>query len=164
MQKIQLNALIIIGMMVVIFSCTHTSHESEQLTTLKFQVKSVHDSAMAKMDDIMAVEKQLKTQQANEALDTVLSIQIGAAIADLEAAHKGMMTWMHEFSSNYQAGILMGEMSEMSHGEAPATTSSEELTEEKLMEGLTAELAKIEKVGEDIDQAIARGEQLLEQL
>ncbi|MEO1049069.1 MAG: hypothetical protein AAFX87_00470 [Bacteroidota bacterium] len=117
--------------------------EEEKESTLRNEVLVVHDTAMARMDQIHDLKQQLITalDGLGDALKPVGDERrkaIREIIDELEGADNGMMSWMHDFTPKLR------ELDAMSHEEA--------------MNFLKEEMKKIEKVSVDIDKAIERAE------
>ena len=102
------------------------------------EVMKVHDEVMPKMNEIYALQEELKNQIANtpEMVEEKKQ-EIEAAIAKLDSANEGMMVWMRNFN--------------------PLADS---LGEEQAREYLENEMEKVKKVREDIKEALekAKGE------
>jgi hypothetical protein len=96
------------------------------------EVMKVHDEVMPKMNDVHAAKMALKEKLANISDSTSIEkTEIEAKIAKLDSASEGMMVWMRQFN--------------------PLPDS---LGEDKAREYLEAEMVKVEKVRDDILQAL----------
>jgi len=130
-------------------SCSSKESSSESTTSgdpvaeLEAGVMASHDSTMGHMDDIMRLRKAVRKKLA--VTDSLLKLgkkdaalqtdhERGEAIAnDLNAADKGMMDWMHGYSVD----------------------TLKKLDQQKAMEYLKAEKAKIDKVNELTKKSLA---------
>lgn len=126
--------------MVFIAGCTtkknngehsHDEHDSAN-QALYDEVMKVHDEVMPKMNDIYKLKEQLKKEIANApGLVEGKRKEIESAIRQLDSASEGMMVWMRNFN--------------------PLPDS---LGEEKARKYLEEQKAKVNKVKEDMLQAI----------
>lgn len=98
------------------------------------EVIAIHDEAMAKMTHMHELKLSLQKIEANSGQ----APEITKIITDLQSAHKGMMTWMHEYKS-------------------PETDDEFK----KAKEYLLAEKVQIQQVKTDIDASIIQAEDLL---
>lgn len=114
-------------------SCKSTPSDAEQKAALESQVMAVHDSAMAEMDAIFKLRRNLRalrdTLATKQADSTTLQL-LQQNITDLNKADERMMIWMR----NYKA---------------PDT-----LQHEYAMHYLQQELQKIERVKFTMDSCI----------
>jgi len=137
---------IVFGMSFTLISCgksgsgDHHDHassegaEEDSAGLLYEEVMKVHDEGMAKMDEIYKLQKELKDQiAAAPELVEEKRKEIEAKISKLDSARRGMMDWMHDFH--------------------PETDS---LDEQAYREYLESEMEKVNKVKDDIFDAIAR--------
>lgn len=131
----------------VLVSCGPGKAETQkkQQEDLAAEVLAIHDEVMPKTGEMMKLRKQVKTKlnewTADAAHDHTEHIRKATAlIADLEAADKEMMDWMHTY--NGAQGLY-------EHDEIIAY-----LGEEK---------DKIRKVEEKTDRAIASARQFVEE-
>jgi hypothetical protein len=94
----------------------------------------IHDEAMMKMDEIVKLQRELKDKisSAPELVEEQRK-EIEGKISKLDSARRGMMDWMHEFH--------------------PETDS---LDEQAYRQYLESEMEKVQKVKDDIFDAIAR--------
>lgn len=162
-QSFKLTWILAVILIAIACGKTNTASESGDLSGIKNEVIAVHDTAMAKMDEIIMLKKDLEILQA-DTLDSTTNIAVERAIIDLETAHYNMMAWMHEFSANFPAGTLIGnghENAHGSHGMAHEGMKEEQIDAETMNKALEAELPKIQKVSDDIDAAIASAKRLL---
>ena len=138
------NSILLLVIVALLFSCTEkkqgNSHEK-----LMEGVMAVHDAVMPKMGDIMKYKKQigekiqeLKTagEEANQ--DAISKLQ--QVSDDLDASHKQMMDWMHEFNSDFEG-----------------------MTEEDIAKYLNDEKAKIEQVGQLTENTLKEALEILRQ-
>ena len=99
--------------------------------TLYDEVMEVHDEAMAKMDAIYQLKRDLKSKADSISDDGKLRIE--NAIRQLDSADEGMRTWMHDFNP-----------------------VKDGMGDEAYYNYLESELEKIKKVREDIANALER--------
>lgn len=124
-------------------SSTESTTSGDPVAELEAGVMASHDSTMGHMDDIMRLRKAVRKKLA--VTDSLLKLgkkdaalqtdrERGEAIAnDLNAADKGMMDWMHGYSVD----------------------TLKKLDQQKAMEYLKAEKAKIDKVNELTKKSLA---------
>lgn len=113
--------------------CNSGNQEAEQKAELQQQVMAVHDSAMAEMDNIFKLRRQLRILRDSLQLqqaDTALVSSFGKEIKGLNMADESMMGWMR----NYKA---------------PDT-----LQHEQAMQYLQLELKKINRVKTVMDSTL----------
>jgi hypothetical protein len=111
------------------WSCGQKTRDNQALYD---EVMKVHDEVMPKMDDIYKLKQELKKQMADSStLTTEKKKTIEATILKLDSASENMMVWMRNFN--------------------PLPDS---LGEEKAREYLEDQKVKVEKVKEDMLQAI----------
>jgi hypothetical protein len=134
--------LVLVAYSVLLTSCGQKSNEhehghhkdSEQSANqgLYDEVMKVHDEVMPKMDDIYKLKEQLKKQlEATPALVDEKKTELQHTILELDSASEGMMVWMRNFN--------------------PIPDS---LGEEKARQYLEEQKVKVNKVKEDMLQAI----------
>jgi hypothetical protein len=112
--------------------------ETKDNQALYDEVMKVHDEVMPKMNDIYKLREQLKKQIADSAgLVEEKEKAIESAILKLDSSSESMMVWMRNFN--------------------PLPDS---LGEEKAREYLEDQKVKVEKVKEDMLQAIEEAEAL----
>ncbi|NDK55325.1 hypothetical protein [Pontibacter fetidus] len=126
----------------ILYSCKPGSSEAEQKTELENHVMAVHDSAMAEMDQIFKLRRNLNAlhdtlaaQQTDSATLQLLQQNINA----LNNADEHMMGWMRNYS-------------------AP-----DSLQHQQAMEYLQQELQKIERVKTTMDSTIQAARQTYQQ-
>ena len=99
----KLGFILLIGL----FACgasneQHAEHSEQKkldpkVATKKAEVMEVHDVAMARMDEMRELKKQLTTLQEAD----TSNVQVAEAIAALEEANKAMFDWMHNYSNQF---------------------------------------------------------------
>lgn len=110
----------------------HSHEESSANQPLYDEVMKVHDEVMPKMDDIYKLKEQLKKQlEATPAMVDEKKRELENIIVQLDSASEGMMVWMRNFN--------------------PIPDS---LGEEKARKYLEEQKEKVNKVKEDMLQAI----------
>jgi len=134
------------------------SAEDEDLSRLKTEVIQEHDIAMVKMGKLMKLKKELNAKNETVA-DSTISEEIDWTIRELDEAHESMMNWMRNFSQNFPAGTLME--SGMDHEGHGNEEESEMMEDEGFYNSLQEELVKIQKVDQQIDQAISKGKLMI---
>lgn len=107
------------------------------------EVMAIHDEIMPKMGDIGKLVDQLKARA--DSTDTGKKYE--QAMHDLQEAHMAMMEWMQNFGKRFDS-------SEILDGKA--------LSEEK-QQWLDEEEARVKALKEQINNSIARAEELLQQ-
>jgi regulator of replication initiation timing len=119
----------------LVLSCGQKTQGNQALYD---EVMKVHDEVMPKMDDIYKLKQELKKQIADSsALPMEKKKTIEATILRLDSASENMMVWMRNFN--------------------PLPDS---LGEEKARAYLEEQQEKIEKVKEDMLEAINAAEEL----
>ena len=131
-----------LSLILLLTSCTG----GDSVANLNGKVMAVHDSTMLKMDHIYTTMDGLKDLQKTLQADTVtanisLQTEIEEAIADLTAADDAMMDWMH--------GYL-----------AP----KKDVSDEENIKYLEGQMEGIEKVDQQMDECISKGQKLLSEL
>ncbi|MFY0593492.1 hypothetical protein [Roseivirga sp.] len=106
------------------------------------KIIDVHDEVMPKLGEVMNLRKQVlaKSQEAN---DEAAAADLRDLAAELEAARKGMMTWMNDWSKTSKEHVN-------------GVTS-----EEAQKSYFAAEMKRITKVKEDINSAITSAKEVL---
>ncbi len=162
MKNIQQLFVSFIAIATLMIACTaQKEKEQSKPETLKAKVIAVHDTAMAKMEQIMSLQNELK-QAKSDTLDSMSTANINRAIADLSVAHEDMMVWMREFSTNFPDGTLMGHDHTGHHeGHGDSNEQIDHAAEEETYHALGQELVKIQKVGDDMDKSIINAIELL---
>lgn len=80
---------------ITLISCANPPSEEEVVFhQLLEEVLEVHDEMMPQMGELSDLRQQLEEKASEEPMD---AINYEDAIAQLEAAHKGMMDWMKDF-------------------------------------------------------------------
>lgn len=93
------------------------------------EVMSIHDEVMPKMDDLYKAKQALQKQLDTEELDSIQQENVREKIARINSASEQMMVWMRQFNPE---------------GER----------EDSVRVYLESELVKIQKVRDDILQAL----------
>lgn len=115
----------------------HTAEKTNNENELYDEVMKLHDEGMARMDEMYKLKEELKDQIASTPqLVEEKKKDIEAKILKLDSAQKGMMVWMRNF-----------------HPEIDS------LDAEAYNKYLEAEMEKVQKVKDDIFDAIARARQ-----
>lgn len=163
MKKLNQNTVYYaIVLAVVVLSCGPSSEKKQQMDDLKAKVVSVHDSAMAKMNNIMLLEKQLQEAKADTLTDSLKVVAIDKVYANLKTSEENMMSWMQDFSAKFPDGTLMGGNEHEGHNEpAGGEDQMKEMDFDTMYKALEEELSKIQKVSTDIDAAISEGQSVL---
>ena len=116
---------------------SNSAEAATDITALKKDVIAKHDTAMARMNEIAALQKKLKQEISPED-----SLEFMDVYGQLQNAREGMMTWMREFdvpSDSSEAGqlrYLKGEydrISEVDENMLTAIAKAEILLEEKAL-------------------------------
>jgi hypothetical protein len=118
---------------ILLTGCDSGTQEVEQKAELQQQVMAVHDSAMAEMDNIFKMRRNLRTLRDSlqiQLADTAIVSSLNKQISGLNMADEGMMDWMR----NYKA---------------PDT-----LQHERAMQYLQLELQKINRVKNFMDSTL----------
>lgn len=137
------NWSLLVVVFMFLFACGAGKVDNE---ALKDKVLDAHDEVMPKMGQLMQLKKQAleKASELEEAGGNAAKVAALKTVAvDLEAAHKGMMSWMHEWSENADPHLK---------GTA---------TEEETTAFYQDHQKKVDKVKEDINSAIAAAEEIL---
>ncbi|MFA0963298.1 hypothetical protein AB9P05_15955 [Roseivirga sp. BDSF3-8] len=125
----------------------HGCNSADQREQLLSEVNEVHDEAMEKMGTLVKLQKQL-TQVADSLRSDSLNDnsarvdQVEVIIAELRAADENMMDWMHHHSE----------------------TLSTPMSEEEEMTFLQNEKETMQEVKAQMEAAIAKAEQQLEDI
>lgn len=86
----------------VSFSC---QKENKTLVTFD-ETMEIHDIAMAKMEDLYVLKRSLKKLKdslvVGEVVDSARMEKISQVIIDLDASDEAMMSWMHQFETQYK--------------------------------------------------------------
>ncbi|UXP31761.1 hypothetical protein N6H18_15545 [Reichenbachiella agarivorans] len=146
---------LIIAAMTIMAACTTQKPEpvSIEFNQLKSEVIEVHDIAMEQMGVIMKLKGELKAQLDTAAIDST-SIQ---AIADLEAAHEGMMVWMRGFADAFSGDVLANGLP------ANFETEEERKEAESALEKIKEQQASVQRMNEEIQASIAQAQTILAQ-
>lgn len=89
------RTLFIAVLAITLWSCgSSESDDKVEFYQLLHQVFDVHDEMMPQMGKLSELRQELEKRVEEEPMD---AITYQEAIADLEAAHKGMMDWMKDF-------------------------------------------------------------------
>jgi len=100
-----------LSLVLIAISCNNSSEntskkessQSEDVNELKKEVMDVHDRTMAQMNTMAKLRNQLKDKwQSEEVTDTAVYYR---AYASLQKAHDKMMSWMQDFSQNYDESM-----------------------------------------------------------
>ena len=101
--------------MLLLFATMACGGEKATHEAMKSSILEVHDEVMPKMGQLMKLKKQLLSKAGeiaeNDTTDERIPELRGLA-DELESAHEGMMTWMHQWSENaapYTNGIAPSE-------------------------------------------------------
>ncbi|QBA65149.1 hypothetical protein EQY75_11785 [Muriicola soli] len=132
---IALLSFLLIGM-----SCKTEPKKAETSSKME-EVMAVHDEVMPKMGTISKLVARLKPMA--DTTDTGKNYM--KAMQDLQAAHKSMMDWMQGFGSRFDSDEIM---------------NGKELSAEKKV-WLLEEEEKVNQLKEDINNSIAKAEELL---
>lgn len=159
MKSLKYTFTFLVSLVIFASSCNgKKSAENEKLTNLKAEVIHEHDISMAKMGTLMKLKKELNLKKESMT-DVELTASIDQTISELDQANDGMMEWMRSFTKNFPAGTLMD--GDMDHGDQDKAEDSEKLDGQGFYNSLEAELVKIKKVDEEMDQAIEKAESIL---
>ncbi len=105
------------------------------------EVLAIHDEVMPKMGTIGKLVAELNTKVDS----TEAGMEYDAAKKDLQAAHKSMMDWMHDFGERFNSDEIL---------------NGKELSPEK-QQWLTDEEEKIKVVRDQCNSSIEKAEKLL---
>lgn len=152
-------AVIFLALASISFSCQRKKSEEEiKLAELKAEVVRIHDDAMAKMGQLSTLKSELNSKM--ETMENPDSLeQIEQTVSEVTAANEAMMDWMRNFSQDFPAGFLMGDMD---HAAMESDEQDGNEPTDDLYEKLEEELVKISDVDKEIDLAIEKGKRLLE--
>lgn len=99
----------------LLFAAMACGGEKAAHEAMKSSVLEVHDEVMPKMGQLMKLKEQLLSKAGemaeNDSADERITELRGLA-NELESAHEGMMTWMHQWSENagpYTSGTAPSE-------------------------------------------------------
>lgn len=126
------------------FSCGGDGYDRE---AEKDKVIDVHDEVMPKLGEVMNLRKQVLAKAtelstdnpANESVDALRDLA-----AELDAARKGMMTWMNDWSKSSK----------------PHVSGTSTVEEQKAY--FAAEMKHVTKVKDDINNSIAAAHNVLQ--
>ncbi|WP_339880828.1 hypothetical protein [uncultured Algoriphagus sp.] len=113
-NKPSLNLLVplFVAIVTVSFSChTEKSEDEMKMAELKAEVIRVHDDAMAKMGQLSKLKSKLVSKMETMGNQDSLN-HIKQTVIQITAADEAMMDWMRNFSKNFPAGFLIGEMNQ----------------------------------------------------
>ena len=113
----------------------HPAADGSPNEVLGEEVMKVHDEVMPKMNDIYKLKEGLKKKLTEAGVADDKKKEIEQTITELDAASESMMVWMRAFNPQ-----------------------PDSLDEEKTHAYLESEMEKVQKVKEDITQAIAKAE------
>lgn len=89
------KTLIIAILAITMQSCGSSTSKGEmEFNQLLQEVFDVHDEMMPQMGKLSELRQQLEERAEEEPMDAIAYKEV---IAQLEAAHKGMMDWMKDF-------------------------------------------------------------------
>ena len=133
--------------MLLLFAAMACGGEKAAQEAMKNAVLDVHDEVMPKMGQLMKLKKQLLSKAnkiaENDTTDKRIT-ELSSLANELESAHQGMMTWMHQWSENADP---------YTNGTAP----SEEITA-----FYKAEQKKVNQVKADINGSIEKAQKALQ--
>jgi|SRR5699024_864782 len=93
MKTIRILSIILLS--ISMMSCSSsTSKEEKEFYSLLQEVFEVHDEMMPQMGKLSELRQELEEKTSDDPMNVMVYEE---AIADLEAAHKGMMDWMKDF-------------------------------------------------------------------
>ncbi|SHI37598.1 hypothetical protein [Pseudozobellia thermophila] len=133
-------ALVLWGVLLLGSTTVFSQGVNKKMTKME-EVMVAHDEVMDKMPKLSKLINQLQTR-ANASYEKE---KYEKAIADLKAANKSMMDWMHAFGKRFDADEMM---------------KGKELSEQK-QKWLLEEERNVELLREEIDSGIARAEKVL---
>lgn len=101
------RSLILLLVFVVIASCKEktekTSNETTEEVTQMEEIVAVHDELMPKMSEISLLITQLEERMDSTQADSIRQV----VVMDLKSANEAMMTWMMDFSKDYDSEEVM---------------------------------------------------------
>ena len=126
------------------FSCKQEKEPTgaDAQTSKMEQVMAIHDEVMPEMSTIGKLVAELKPKVDS----TEMGIKYGAAMTDLQDAHKAMMDWMRGFGDRFDSDEIL---------------NGKELTDQKKI-WLDEEEEKVKALREQIYGSIEKAKQLLD--
>ena len=136
--------LLVFTVSTLTFSCKQEkkSAGTETETSQMEQVLAIHDEVMPEMSTIGKLVAELKPKVDS----TEMGIKYGAAMKDLQDAHKAMMDWMRGFGERFDSDEIL---------------NGKELTDQKKL-WLDEEEEKVKALREQIYSSIENAQQLLD--
>ncbi len=80
-----------------------TSNETTEEVTQMEEIVAVHDELMPKMSEISLLITQLEERMDSTQADSIRQV----VVMDLKSANEAMMTWMMDFSKDYDSEEVM---------------------------------------------------------
>lgn len=134
------TTIALLALLLISISCKTEPKKAETSSKME-EVMAVHDEVMPKMSTISKLVAQLKPMA--DTTETGKDYMI--AMKDLQAAHKSMMDWMQGFGARFDSDEIL---------------NGKELNAEK-KQWLLEEEEKVNQLKEDINNSIAKAEELL---
>ncbi|MBT8281033.1 MAG: hypothetical protein KJO16_05605 [Muriicola sp.] len=134
------TTIALLSLLLISISCKTEPKKAETSSKME-EVMAVHDEVMPKMSTISKLVAQLKPMA--DTTETGKDYMI--AMKDLQAAHKSMMDWMQGFGARFDSDEIL---------------NGKELNAEK-KQWLLEEEEKVNQLKEDINNSIAKAEELL---
>ncbi|NNK20687.1 MAG: hypothetical protein HKP07_05220 [Flavobacteriaceae bacterium] len=134
------TTIALLSLLLISISCKTEPKKAETSSKME-EVMAVHDEVMPKMSTISKLVAQLKPMA--DTTETGKDYMI--AMKDLQAAHKSMMDWMQGFGARFDSDEIL---------------NGKELNDEK-KQWLLEEEEKVNQLKEDINNSIAKAEELL---
>ena len=101
------RSLVLLLVFVIFASCKEktekTSNETTEEVTQMEEIVKVHDELMPKMSEISLLITQLEERMDSTQADSIRQV----VVMDLKSANEAMMTWMMDFSKDYDSEEVM---------------------------------------------------------
>lgn len=144
---------------VCLTACRTDDKIQQQAQVLYKESMDIHDAVMPRMDELFTLRQKLTLKLDSLKIDSVTHAgeieQIRKAIADLAAADKGMMDWMHNIQD------VPGEETNHAHHGSENETAEHPAWDEVLKLQQQQKEA-VEKVKKAIETSLAAGKKLLD--
>lgn len=141
------NLTLILFAAILIFSCGTSSENSTNsdsapeeisLDSLKSQVLAIHDEVMPKIGKLRKTRIELETlADSLMAVDSTRAAIFTSLASDIAGASEGMMQWMRSFEPDFEG------------------------TDEEIKQYLENQRVAVQKVKEDMNSSLAKGEEAL---
>lgn len=152
----KLHVLVAISLMVI--ACEPKKDLQKEAAEIYAESMKIHDAVMPRMDELFTLRQKLTLKLDSLKGDSVVNAagieEIRKSIADLAAADKGMMDWMHSVQD------VPGIEGEHSH-HGGDKSAAESLPIDEVIKNQQTQKEAIENVKRDMEESITRAKELL---